>query len=218
MVCGSGFHCSRLSLTFLNILYLAISFVLMGLAGYAKRAGIIASMPIIGGILAVGVFLFFVSILGIVATLKHHQVLLFFYVVILFLLFIIEFSVSISCLALSHTQQLAVIKSAWDKGSDDIKHMTMKALNCCGYNRENYEDYWATGNYCADNNILIPPKDPTAPYEFCKDKIEAKTDAAVEKTGAIALFFSFTEMFGVWLAIRYRNQRNPAGPDPRAFE
>merc|ERR1712130_222972 len=99
-----------------------------------------------------------------------------------------------------------------------ITHMTMKALNCCGYNRENYEDYWATGNYCADNNILIPPKDPTAPYEFCKDKIEAKTDAAVEKTGAIALFFSFTEMFGVWLAIRYRNQRNPAGPDPRAFE
>ena len=40
---------------------------------------------------------------------------------------------------------------------------------------------------------------------------------AVEKTGGVSLFFSFGQMFGVWLAIRYRNQRNPAGPDPRAF-
>jgi len=39
----------------------------------------------------------------------------------------------------------------------------------------------------------------------------------VERSGGVSLFFSFTEMFGVWLAIRYRNQRNPAGPDPRAF-
>jgi len=48
-MCASGFYCSRLSLTFLNILYLAISFVLIGLAGYAKNAAIITSIGIIGG-------------------------------------------------------------------------------------------------------------------------------------------------------------------------
>ena len=50
-----------------------------------------------------------------------------------------------------------------------------------------------------------------------KIKIERSIDKAVERSGGVSLFFSFTEMFGVWLAIRYRNQRNPAGPDPRAF-
>ena len=49
-MCASGFYCSRLSLTFLNILYLAISFVLIGVAGYAKNAGIVVSTPLIGGL------------------------------------------------------------------------------------------------------------------------------------------------------------------------
>ena len=93
-----------------------------------------------------------------------------------------------------------------------------------------------THGWCVEQNIKIPPSEDPAKldgYEFCETKvkcifrnnlwyfhlqIETKTDMAVEKLGGYSLFFSFTEMFGVWLAIRYRNQRNPAGPDPRAFE
>jgi len=190
----------------------------MALAGYAKKVGIIVSTPLIGGILAVGIFLFFVSLLGIVATIKHHQVMLFFYVIILFLLFIIEFSISISCLALSHNQQVTVIRAAWDHSDESLRKDAMKGLNCCGFDRNDYND-GKREDFCKAENIPLPPSDPTTnSYEFCQDKIESKTDAAVEKTGAVALLFSFTEMFGVWLAIRYRNQRNPAGPDPRAFE
>merc|ERR1719378_1922393 len=60
--------------------------------------------------MALGVMLTFISLLGMVATLRHHQVLLFFYVLILFILFIVQFAVSISCLALSHLQQMDVVR------------------------------------------------------------------------------------------------------------
>ena len=89
-MCAGGFHCTRLSLTFLNILYLAFSITIIAVACWARNVGMIISPPIIGGknlllsdddliliysgILASGVFLLFISLLGIVATLRHHQV------------------------------------------------------------------------------------------------------------------------------------------------
>jgi len=175
-MCASGFYCSRLSLTFLNILYLAISIVLMALAGYAKKVGIIVSTPLIGGILAVGIFLFFVSLLGIVATIKHHQVMLFFYVIILFLLFIIEFSISISCLALSHNQQVTVIRAAWDHSDESLRKDAMKGLSCCGFDRNDYND-GKREDFCKAENIPLPPSDPTSnSYEFCQDKVRQYSD------------------------------------------
>jgi len=196
-----------------------ISIVLMSLAGYAKHVGIITAPPVVGGILAVGIFLFLVSFLGIFATVKHHQVGLFFYVVILFILFIVEFSVSIACLALSHTQQLSVIEKAWNTVPDTMKQDAMKQLDCCGFDRSDYEANWTDEPWkCVDHGISVPNSDPTKDYAFCKDVINDRTDAAVDNAGFVALIFSFTEMFGVWLAIRFRNQRNPAGPSARAFE
>jgi len=227
-MCAGGFHCTRLSLTFLNILYLAFSITIIAVACWARNVGMIISPPIIGGILASGVFLLFISLLGIVATLRHHQVMLFFYVLILFILFIVQFAVSISCLALSHLQQIQVLKKAWNNAPMTVQEDVMRTLDCCGYDHTEYMNKWVddetndkTHGWCVEQNIKIPPSEDPAKldgYEFCETKIETKTDMAVEKLGGYSLFFSFTEMFGVWLAIRYRNQRNPAGPDPRAFE
>lgn len=66
-----------------------------------KVATGVISLPIIGGILACGIILILTSILGLVGAVKHHQVILFFYMIILFILFVIQFSIACSCLAVN---------------------------------------------------------------------------------------------------------------------
>jgi len=55
-----------------------VGFILIGVATYAKAASVVTSLPIIGGIVACGVFLLIISIMGLIGAVKHHQVLLFF--------------------------------------------------------------------------------------------------------------------------------------------
>ena len=66
-----------------------------------KAAGYITSLPIVGGITASGVFLLFISVVGLIGAMKHHQVMLFFYMVVLFLIFIIQFSCSCAALTMA---------------------------------------------------------------------------------------------------------------------
>ena len=107
-MCGS-FTCSKNTLVGLNVIYLMVSFLIIGVAVHSKVSGIVTDLPIIGGITASGVFLMFISVVGLIGATKHHQVLLFFYMVILFLIFIIQFSCSCAALAASDKDQLHII-------------------------------------------------------------------------------------------------------------
>jgi len=60
--------------TFLQV----VAFILIGVAVYGRASALVTNLPIIGGILACGVILFLISILGLIGAVKHHQVLLFF--------------------------------------------------------------------------------------------------------------------------------------------
>lgn len=54
-----------------------MSFVLIGMATYAKAVAFIVDYSIVGGIIACGVFLLIISLVGLLGTGLHHQVLLF---------------------------------------------------------------------------------------------------------------------------------------------
>ena len=69
-----------------------------------KTQGYITSLPIVGGITASGVFLLFVSVVGLIGAMKHHQVMLFFYMVVLFFIFIIQFSCSCAALTMADNE------------------------------------------------------------------------------------------------------------------
>ena len=47
-------------------------------ATYLKTTGLISDKTLIGGLVSVGIFLFLLSMLGLMGTAKHHQVMLFF--------------------------------------------------------------------------------------------------------------------------------------------
>uniref|UniRef100_A0A1B0BQK6 Tetraspanin n=1 Tax=Glossina palpalis gambiensis TaxID=67801 RepID=A0A1B0BQK6_9MUSC len=76
-MCG-GFTCSKNALIALNILYVMVGFLLIGVGVYARAASIVPNLPIVGGILACGIILILISILGLAGAVKHHQVMLFF--------------------------------------------------------------------------------------------------------------------------------------------
>ena len=52
--------------------------MLIGVAVYAKASAKITSLPILGGVVACGVFLLLVAVLGVVGAIRHSQVILFF--------------------------------------------------------------------------------------------------------------------------------------------
>ncbi|XP_071397084.1 tetraspanin-31-like [Centroberyx affinis] len=74
----AGFTCSKHSLCALNILYVMVSLLMIGIAAWGKWFGLVSSFQVVGGVIGVGVFLFFVALAGLIGAMKHHQVLLFF--------------------------------------------------------------------------------------------------------------------------------------------
>uniref|UniRef100_A0A673VWU8 Tetraspanin 31 n=1 Tax=Salmo trutta TaxID=8032 RepID=A0A673VWU8_SALTR len=126
MVCG-GFTCSKNALCSLNVVYMLVGLLLIGVAAWGKGFGIVSSIHIIGGVIAVGVFLLLIAIVGLIGPCKH------------------------------------------------------------------------TG-FCFT----------------CGDLMLQHAAEALKILGAVGLFFSFTEILGVWLAARYRNQKDPRA-NPSAF-
>jgi len=68
-----------ISLIFIFVFCLQfIALVVICVAVYAKVSAKITSLPILGGVIACGVFLLLVAIMGVVGAIRHSQVILFF--------------------------------------------------------------------------------------------------------------------------------------------
>ncbi|KAG5264824.1 hypothetical protein AALO_G00258410 [Alosa alosa] len=199
----AGFTCSKNSLCALNILYVMVSLLMIGIAAWGKWFGLVSSFQVVGGVIAVGVFLFIVALVGLVGAMKHHQVLLFFYMIILFMVFVVQFSVSCACLAINKDQQEQLLEVGWNNTLSTQVDVE-KTLNCCGFLHVDY-------------NVTCPAACfPQHSCSSCADKIQEHAGEVLQFVGGIGLFFSFTEILGVWLTYRYRNQKDPRA-NPSAF-
>ena len=72
-MCG-GFTCSKNTLVGLNVIYVMVSFLMIGVAVHGKTSGLVTSLPIVGGITACGIFLLIISVIGLIGAVRHHQV------------------------------------------------------------------------------------------------------------------------------------------------
>ncbi|XP_017753961.1 PREDICTED: tetraspanin-13 isoform X1 [Eufriesea mexicana] len=215
-MCG-GFTCSKNALTALNIFYIVVSFILIGVAVYGRASALVTNLPIIGGILACGVILILISILGLIGATKHHQVLLFFYMIILFLLFLIQFSIACACLAVNTKQQEQLAEQGWQHVIDELKIKVETTFNCCGFNgTENALMNSSDPQSCKNKLCCQYPTDTDCECSTCMQKLQSTIDYAFKLCGSMGLFFSFTEFVGVWLTVRYRNQKDPRA-NPSAF-
>jgi len=221
-MCG-GFTCSKNTLVGLNVVYILVSFLMIGVAVHGKVSGIVTSLPIVGGITACGVFLLMISVIGLIGAVRHHQVLLFFYMVVLFLIFLIQFSCSCAALAINEQDEKILIKKAWTSAETNSKSLVIQAeqtFDCCGlginkttdelYKDPSPEDQaWTTENKVFDNrpdatcyhpNGTAMKDDCQTCYSIISDKVNSGFNAA----GGLGLFFSFTELFGVICTHKYR--------------
>ncbi|XP_043195308.1 tetraspanin-13-like isoform X2 [Amphibalanus amphitrite] len=218
-MCG-GFTCSKNALIALNIVYVVVAFLLIGVATYGKTASIITSLGVVGGIVACGVLLLFIAVLGLVGAVKHHQVVLFFYMLVLFLLYVLQFSLACACLAITPSQQEKLLHEGWRISTDDIKKNAQETFGCCGFQEMN--------NTGLDDGMDHPecPLKPCCPGQTdatqccmgsikcecrpCFEMLKEAINSGLRVSGGIGLFFSFTEMIGFVLAYRYRNQMDPS--------
>ncbi|KAJ8369986.1 hypothetical protein SKAU_G00100140 [Synaphobranchus kaupii] len=194
------------------VLFKLVGLLLVAVAAWGKGFGIVSSIHIIGGVIAVGVFLLLIALIGLLGAAKHHQVLLFFYMVILFLVFLLQFGVSCSCLAMNRLQQEKLLNSTWGMMSNETKGSLEKQLNCCGLLNNTHDqalfnrDFLHCSALCRNQTRCIP----------CGDKMLHHSTKVLRILGGVGLFFSFTEILAVWLAARYRNQRDPKA-NPSVF-
>lgn len=226
MAC-TGFICSRNILATLNVLYIVIACVLIGVAAYGKAVAIIATVHVMGGIIGCGVFLLLIAFVGLIGSIKHHQVLLFFYMIVLFMLFLVQFSVACACLALSDAQQHELFRVGWAGASVALKAKTQTYFSCCGYNKTTQDRINATEKYfhpscaklkgcvskpnatCCGHGPVERPSNGQCPMDSCWTVIEPVLHQAIKVAGGLGLFFSFTELMAVWCTVRYRNQKDP---------
>jgi len=195
-MCGN-FNFSKNALIGLNICYIMVSFILIGVATYGKTSNEVKSLPIIGGIAACGVFLLAVSIVGLIGAVRHHQVMLFFYMIILLLIFVIQFSVACACLGVDKDKELQLAEAGWNAADNETKYEAEQLFQCCGFTNDTDGidcEKLACYNSC-------PP---------CSVRIQDKINYAFNAAGGLGLFFSFTEIIGAALAFRYRNLMDPA--------
>jgi len=202
-MCG-GFTCSKNTLLGLNLVYVLVAFLLMGVATLGKSSAVIQSLPVLGGIVASGVFLLFVAVLGLVATLKHHQIMLFVYIVVLSGIFIIQFSVACAALSVNKQQEMQVLHKAWDAADNGTRLNAETLLSCCGFEKEDQ-----TPEEC--NKIAACKNAPCPP---CSKVIEDNVDSAFSASGGLGLFFALTLIIGAILAYRFRNLQNPLVQSP----
>ncbi|XP_061381471.1 tetraspanin-13 isoform X1 [Danaus plexippus] len=218
-MCG-GFTCSKNALIALNILYVAVASILISVAVYGQASSLVTNLPIVGGILACGVFLILISLLGLAGAMKHHQVMLFFYMVILFLLFLVQFSIACACLAVNSDQQEMLAQQGWNQVDMDVRGQVQERFQCCGFQSRDFKPNTTSDHpscVLADqlccNSLTIRDDCQCQP---CMEKLKETIDYAFKLCGGIGLFFSFTELFAVWLARRYRNQPDPNYKEPHA--
>lgn len=127
------------------------------------------------------------------------------YMVILFLLFVVQFSIAFGCLSFTNQQKYSLASSGWTSASNKDRHRAEKFWSCCGFD--------TVKDYCSSKCCLYSPDCQCPP---CDSFIVEAIDSGLSITGWLGLLFSFTEFIGVWLTIRYRNQKDPRS-DPSAF-
>lgn len=124
--------------------------------------------------------------------------------IILLLVFIVQFSVSCACLALNREQQGQLLEVGWNNTAS-ARNDIQRNLNCCGFRNYNPNDTCPAS--CAKSNQKC---------SSCAPIIGEYAGEVLRFVGGIGLFFSFTEILGVWLTYRYRNQKDPRA-NPSAF-
>ena len=122
----------------INISNMIISIILISVGTHCKNAAEFGSLPTIGGIIASGVLLFLISAFGCFAAYGKNQTYLFYFMISVGVLFVIQFSISIACVAGGNDKVDKVLRKHWEKydtpkrNRNEKIRQAEKYFGCCG--------------------------------------------------------------------------------------
>ncbi|KAK7944532.1 hypothetical protein WMY93_000260 [Mugilogobius chulae] len=198
MACG--YHCTRSSLSALNVLYVLVSVLLVGVASWGRIFSLVSSVRVVAAVLGVGCFLFLVAVMGLCGALKHNQILLFFYMIILFLVFVMQFSISCACLTLNKQQQDHLLEAGWNR-SEATQRDVERNLNCCGFTHQVNNSTCAAS--CHQAALVL---------SAVRRHHHRYTGDILRFVGGIGLSSASQRSWAFGLAHRFRNQKDPRKP------
>jgi tetraspanin-13/31 len=113
--------------------------------------------------------------------------------IILFCLFIVQFAIACSCLAVNQQQQEMFAEQGWNTLSDDLKADLQTTYHCCGFNSTALNDHPSCD---AVNKICCEMADlkDNCGCSPCLPQLKDTIDSAFHVSGSIGLIFSFTEV------------------------
>ncbi|XP_020616355.1 tetraspanin-13-like isoform X2 [Orbicella faveolata] len=129
--------------------------------------------------------------------------------IIMALLFIIQMSVSIGAIAVSHEQQSKLMEAGWSRMSDKMKNEIQEIKDCCGFkNRTLTPNDPKMGHPNCDELKCCTNQSPEClTCETCYNKLEDVVNHLLKVAGGVGLFFSFTLLLGLCLTKRVRNRQ-----------
>ena len=193
----------RRLLLIINVFYILLALTFLFFAIFTRVSSLIIDLHLFVGLIILSVYLIILSTFGIFAVIKHHQVFLFFYVILLSILFLFQFILACTYLAIRGEKKYDLLKSNYEKSIDRIQ----LKYNCCGFDNstsfirnQTCQDLpcCQTANQCCEN------------LSMCYSLLTNELDKDLKIIGSIMLIFTLTQIVAVYMTLRFRNIRNPA--------
>ncbi|CAF1202815.1 unnamed protein product [Adineta ricciae] len=185
-----------------NIFYMILAFVFLFFAIFTRVSSSIIDLHLLVGLIILSIYLLSLSIFGIYAALKHHQVLLFFYIILLTILFLFQFILACTYLTIRGEKKYGLLKSSYQKSTDSIQ----SKYQCCGFDNSTEFDRKQT---CANLPCCKSSDQCCESLPMCHSLLEETLNKNLKIIGSIMLVFTLTQIIAVYLTLKFRNLRNP---------
>jgi len=180
----------------ISISNVIVSIILISVGTHCKNALEFGSIPIIGGIIACGVFLCLITAFGCFAAYGKNQTYLFYFIIGIGVVFLLQFSISIACLSGGDDKVEKVLSKQWEKYDTTNRDRNLKIreaeshFECCGLNESDLrrnmtvkdDDYWKNErDHCI---VYVPGCEATTTSIPTTNKQTTKSTKSVPTTTA----------------------------------
>ena len=194
----------RRLLIIFNMFYILLALIFLFFAIFTRVNSSIIDLHLLVGLILLSVYLMFLSIFGLYAAIKHHQVLLFFYVILLCILFLFQFILACTYLTIRGDNKYNLLKKNYDKSVD---HIQLK-YNCCGFDNQTSFNRNET---CRNLPCCQTPSNQCCEtLSVCYPLLIHELDKNLKIIGSIMLIFTLTQIVAVYSTLKFRNIRDPA--------
>jgi len=172
-----------------------------------------------------GIFLFCISIMGLVGAIKHHRLMLLIYSVVLFFIFVFQLAWSWTAMSFPFDEMPTMIKTAWDaakKNNPEVLVKIQRSVNCFGvgvydnftiydhwrksvYYHPTVEDYEWYQNRTVTVSVFMEEDSYTCFFVLYND-----FEKVLVRLGGLGFISSFFDVMGVFIAcVLYRSLKDP---------